>query len=204
MEIHNRERDCIEDLLVTIGFNIGASILLLIAFSILRCCQKPESQESARPFLPLHRHYSESVELLSLTTNRLTGKTLKKLSKLVAWETSRKSSIFGWIYTLATISDIDIVIRCHKDGFLYLLFLKYLYNYFFIISLCSCGILLPIFLSNTNSNFDHLSTYTISNIKEEKWKLWCILLFTELYSILALVMLYIFNHRIKSMALAEV
>jgi len=97
------------------------------------------------------------------------------------------------------ITDKELINRCYKDGFLYLLFLRYLCIYFCIISFAGCGILIPTYMENETKDNDLLSNYTIANVSEN-WKLWIVLGFTILYSLTGFFFLYLFNERIKLVA----
>lgn len=97
------------------------------------------------------------------------------------------------------VSDQELVNRCYKDGFLYLLFLRYLCIYFCIIALGGCGVLIPIYVEDTGRDRNLLSSYTIAAVSEP-WKLWVVLGFTMLCSLLGFFLLRLFHARVKLVA----
>jgi len=177
--------DSIEDLKVTFYFNILALIVILILFFTLRV-RKPPLHKSAK------RKQSERKP-------PATPARLDLGSSLI----SQERTIFDWIKTFFGISDQDVLICCHKDGFLYLLFIKYLYTYFFMISLGNSCVLIPIFLVNSKISTNLLTAYTINNVIKTIWKLWIVLVFTLLYTVMGFIMLYLFHKRLRSVAVSE-
>jgi len=116
---------------------------------------------------------------------------------------STRRSFFEWINVLNVIPDNDVIMHCRKDGFLYLLFIQYLYKYFFIITVLNCAVLLPIFLINTKIDTQLLAAYTIKSIIGQNWKLWVVLAFTIIYTIMAFIMLYLFRQRLRTISETE-
>ena len=114
-----------------------------------------------------------------------------------------KKSFFELVKIIYTISEDEVINCCHKDGFLYLLFIKYLCIYFAIITFSGCGVLLPIFLYGIDSLENLIMNYTIQNALNNEWKLWIVLIFTVLYSIMGFVMLYLFHARLKFITIVE-
>ncbi|MDR3549398.1 MAG: hypothetical protein P4M11_14225 [Candidatus Pacebacteria bacterium] len=199
--------DSVSDLGTTFLFDVVAlAALVLFYYATQPCRSSIRSEEAAEQLLRDQERDLNRVSELPL---------LKKASSSTDSPTStvalceflgfpEATNIFGWIKVLATISDQKVLVHCRKDGFLYLLFIKYLCVYFLLLSAGGCGVLLPMFLMGKSIDRDLLTAYTIRNILSSRWKLWVVLLFTALYTAMAFVMLYLFHHRLRSIAATEV
>ncbi|MDR3547249.1 MAG: hypothetical protein P4M11_03045 [Candidatus Pacebacteria bacterium] len=189
--------DSIGDLETTFYFNAGALIAIVLFFSITRACRATDGEaEGAEQLLKGQRSVTEHATL----GHRFAPDGPPR----PALKEEKGKNIFEWIRVLSTIPDQEVIVHCRKDGFLYLLFIKYLYTYFFLLAVGGCGVLLPVFLINSDIDTSLLAAYTIRNILNHKWKLWVVLIFTAIYSLMAFMMLYLFHHRLRSVAATEV
>ena len=190
----------ISDLETTFFFDSIALVVIVLFFSLLRLCRGSAQDDPISEQLLDHRSASDAATSLS-GRSRAAPSIDYDIQRI---EKPEGRNVFEWVKVLLTIPDKDVIMHCRKDGFLYLLFIKYLYSYFFFLSLGSCGILLPIFLVNSPIDTNLVAAYTIQSIRGHKWKLWVVLAFTAIYSLMAFAMLYLFHHKLRNIAATEV
>lgn len=114
---------------------------------------------------------------------------------------SKDYSFFGWMKFVYNTNDKQVFSLCNAEGFMYLYFLRTTGFFFFMISLFSIIIFIPLFTIDffEARQFDMtiLQKLTIKNAYHNKGKLWLVLFFSFLYTFMAYYHVYNYKKKLE-------
>lgn len=120
---------------------------------------------------------------------------------------------FDWLKKLWHIDEMQIRQTCGTDVALYLTYLRYCAILFgisktpnshltFIVALCSCLVLLPIYILNFNSEEVQITSFlerlTLISVQGKYYSVWIVFFFTVVYSLMGHMLIYFFEEKRKS------
>lgn len=227
-----------EMILLVLAMSIVFMILILLFFFYWKSYRKDkltnfasieERLEINSTLLNLDPTFNKKhfVELANLKSNNLFNnnfvKKLNKERKKVTIPNDINNTFFGWFFFVKNIDDTELYNLINAEGFMYLYFLKTTAFLFFIMSLISLFLILPIITYNdhspirspsnpytnalysnsTNLNqtkLDFLQSLTAKNVYNNEVKIYLILLISYIICIMGYYHVYNYKKKLDLMS----